>query len=75
MIRLKLKNCNTIITAKIWALLSCKIDKYEYLTRKEIDESRIIEQAMSTYSPLRNALEKQIKAIENQSESNALIKI
>ena len=41
--------------AKISALSSRKIDKYEYLTGKEIlpsDQSRITEQAKFTYSPL-----------------------
>ena len=41
--------------AKISALSSSKIDKYEYLTGKEIlpsDQSRITEQAKFTYSPL-----------------------
>ena len=39
-----------------------KVDKYEYLTGGEIlpsDESRIIEQAKFTYSPLGKAFEKQ----------------
>ena len=41
--------------AKISALSSGKIDKYEYLTGEEIlpsDQSRIIEQANFTYSLL-----------------------
>ena len=41
--------------AKISALLSGKIDKCQYLTGKEIlppDQSRIIEQAKFTHSPL-----------------------
>ena len=57
--------------AKISALSSGKIDKYEYLTNDEIlppDESRIIEQAKFTYSPLSRTFKKQIKAIENQAE-------
>ena len=55
--------------AKISALSSGKIDKYEYLTGKEIllfDQSRIIEQAKFTYSPLSKAFGKQIKTIEDQ---------
>ena len=55
--------------AKISALSSGKIDKYEYLTGEEIlpsDQSRIIEQAKFTYSPLAKAFEKQIKTIEDQ---------
>ena len=46
--------------AKISALSSGKIDKYEYLTGEEIlpsDQSRIIEQANFTYSPLGKALQ------------------
>ena len=48
--------------AKISALSSGEIDKYEFLTREEIfpsDQSRIIEQAKFTYSPLGKAFEKQ----------------
>ena len=47
--------------AKISALSSGKIDKYDYLTGKEIlqsNQSRIIEQAKFTYSPLGKAFEK-----------------
>ena len=47
--------------AKISALSSSKIDKYEYLTDEEIlpsDERRIIEQAKFTYSSLGKAFEK-----------------
>ena len=54
---------------KISALLSGKIDKYEYLTGEEIlpsDQSRIIEQAKFTYSPVGKTFEKQIKTIEEQ---------
>ena len=54
--------------AKISALSSGKIDKYEYLAGEEIlpsDQSRIIEQAKFTYSPLGKAFEKQIKTIED----------
>ena len=50
--------------AKISALPSSKIYKYEYLTGKKIlpsDQSRIMEQAKFTYSSLGKALEKQIK--------------
>ena len=49
--------------AKILTLLSGKIDKYEYLTNEQIlsDQSRIIDQAGFTYSPLRKAFEKQNK--------------
>ena len=54
--------------AKISALSSEKIGKYEYLTGEEIlpsDQWRVIEQAKFTYSPLGKALEKKTKAIEN----------
>ena len=55
--------------AKISALISGKIDKYEYLTGEEIlpsEQSRIIKQAKFTYSPLGRAFAKQIKTIEDQ---------
>ena len=58
-------------TAKISALSWGKIDKYEYLAREEIfpsDQSRIIEQAKFTYSPLSKAFEKLMKIIEGQEE-------
>ena len=54
--------------AKISALLSGKIDKYEYLTGEEmlpLAQSRVTEQAKFTYSPLKKALEKPIKTIED----------
>ena len=57
--------------AKISALSSGKIDKYEYLTGEEIlpsNQQQIIEQAKFTYSPLGKAFEKQTKAIEDQGE-------
>ena len=50
--------------AKISALSSGKIDKFEYLTVEEIlpsDQRRVIEQAEFTYSPLGKALQKQGK--------------
>ena len=53
--------------AKIPVLSSGKINKYQYFTGEEIlpsAESRIIEQAKFTYSPLGKAFEKQIKTIE-----------
>ena len=57
--------------AKISALSSGKLDKYEYLTGEEIlpsNQQQIIEQAKFTYSPLGKAFEKQTKTIENQGE-------
>ena len=53
--------------AKILALSSRKIDKYEYLTGEEIlppDQKRVIEQAKFTYSPLGKAFEKQIRKLK-----------
>ena len=58
-------------SAKISALSSGKIDKYEYLTGEEIlpsNQQQIIEKAKFTYSPLGKAFEKQIKTIEDQGE-------
>ena len=57
--------------AKISALSSGKIHKYEYLTGEEIlpsNQQQIIEQAKFTFSPLEKAFEKQIKTIEDQGE-------
>ena len=59
--------------AKVSVLSSGKIDKYEYLTGEEIlqsDQSRIIEQARFTYSPLGKAFEKERKTIEEQEKNN-----
>ena len=53
--------------AKISALSSGKIDKYEYLAGEEIllsDQRKVMEQVKFTYSPLGKALEKQKKTIE-----------
>ena len=58
--------------AKISALSSRKIGKYEYLTSEEIlpsTQQQIIEQAKFTYSPLGEAFEKQTKAIEDQGKN------
>ena len=57
--------------AKISALSSSKIHKYEYLTDEDIlpsNQQQIIEQTKFTYSPLGKAFEKQIKTIEDQGE-------
>ena len=54
--------------AKISALSSGKINKYELLTGEEIlpsNQEQIIEQAKFTYSPLGKAFEKQTKTIED----------
>ena len=57
--------------AKISALSSGKIDKYEYLSVGEIlpsNQQQIIQQGKFTYSPLGKAFEKQIKTIEDQGK-------
>ena len=57
--------------AKISALSSNKIGKYEYLTGEEIspyNQKQIIEQAKFTYSPVGKAFEKKIKTIEDQGK-------
>ena len=57
--------------AKISALSSGKLDKYEYLTGEEIlpsNQQQIIQQAKFNYSPLGNAIEKQRKTIEDQGK-------
>ena len=71
MIKLTMKNDIKREAAKTSALSSGKIDKYEYLTGDEIlpsDQSRIIEQAKFTYSPLSKTFEKQVKKIEEQGK-------
>ena len=60
-------------TAKVSALSSGKIDKYEYLTGEEIlppDQKRVIEQVQFAYSFLGKAFEKQTKTIEEQGKNN-----
>ena len=57
--------------AKISALLSGKIHKYEYITGEDIlpsNQQQITEQAKFTYSPLGKAFEKQTKTIEDQEQ-------
>ena len=57
--------------AKISALSSGKIRKYEYLTGEDIlpyNQQQIIEQAKFTYFPLGEAFEKQIKTIKDEGE-------
>ena len=57
--------------AKISALSSRKIQKYEYLSVDDIipsNQQQIIKQAKLTYSPLGKPFEKQIKTIEDQGE-------
>ena len=75
MIRLEMENYNTIITEKqkkISVFSSGKIDKYEFLTGKEIlptDQRRVIEQARFIYSLLGKPFEKRTKTIENQRKN------
>ena len=60
--------------AKISALSSGNIDKYEYLSGEEIlpsNQQQIIEQAKFTFSPLGEAFEKQTKTIEDQEKKQA----
>ena len=57
--------------AKISALWSGKLHKYEYLTGGDIlpsNQQQIIEQAKFTCSPLGKAFDKQIKTIEDQNK-------
>ena len=57
--------------AKISALWSGKIEKYEYLTGEEIlpsNQQQIIQQAKFTYSPLGKVFAKQAKTIKDQGQ-------
>ena len=57
--------------AKISALSSEKLNKYEYLTGEDIlpaTQQQIIEQTKFTCSPLGKAFDKQIKTIEEQGK-------
>ena len=57
--------------AKISALSSGKLDKYEYLSGEEIlpsNQQQIIQQAKFNYSPLGKAIEKQRRTIEDQGK-------
>ena len=58
--------------AEISVLLSGKIDKYRYLTGEKLlpsNQSRIIEQAKFTYSPLGKAFAKQIKQLKYKEKN------
>ena len=71
------------VAAKISALSSGKIDKYEYPTDEEMlpsTQQQIIENftnftnnANFTYSPLGKAFEKQTKAIEDQGKNKLIL--
>ena len=57
--------------AKISALSSGKLHKYEYFTGEDIlpfNQQQIIEQTKFTYSPLGKAFDKQIKTIEDHGK-------
>ena len=59
--------------AKISALSSGKIHKYEHLTGEDIlpyNQQQIIKQTGFTYSPLRKAFQKQVKTIEDHVEKH-----
>ena len=67
-----MKNYNKI-SREISALSSSKIDKYEYLTGKEIlpsDQSRIIEQAKFIYSLFGKGFENEQKQLKNKEKAN-----
>ena len=74
MIKLEIKKLQYNINreaAKISALSSGKIRKYECLTGENIlpsNQQEIVEQAKFTYSPSGKAFEKQIKTIKDQGE-------
>ena len=58
--------------AKISALSSRKVDKYDTLTGGKIlppDRRRVIEQVKFTYSPLGKAFEKQTKQLKNKKKN------
>ena len=61
--------------AKISALSSGRLDKYEYLTGDEIltsNQQQIIQQAIFNYSPLGKAIEIQIKTVKDQGEKQVV---
>ena len=62
-------------TAKVSALSSWKIDKYEYLIGEKIlpsGQSRIIEEAKFKYFPISKAFEWQINTTEEKGKKNKL---
>ena len=73
MIRLEMKKLQYVINreAKISALLSGKIYKYENLADEDLlpsNQQQTIEQAKFFYSPLGKAFEKQKKEIQDQGQ-------
>ena len=68
MIRLKMKNCNMILS-------SGKINKQEYLTGEEIQPSnqkQTIEQATFIYSPLGQAFERKTEIIKDKGKNQII---
>ena len=62
--------------AKISALSSGKIGKYEYLTGEEIlpsNHQQIIEQAKFTYSPLGKLLKNKQKLLKIKEKNNSML--
>ena len=73
--KLRNESYNTILAKKqqkYQVISSSKIDKYEYLTWKEIlpsNQIQFIEQGKFSYSPLGKTLEKQTRAIEDAAKN------
>ena len=64
------------VAAKIYALLSGKINKYEYLAAQEIlprQQQQIIEESKFTYSLLRKALEKHIETVKEHGKKQTQV--
>ena len=62
--------------AKISALSSGKLHKYEYLTGEDIlpsNQQQIIDETKFTYSPLGKAFDEQIKTIEDHGKSKLML--
>ena len=62
--------------AKVSALSSGKIDKYEYLTGEEIlpsNQQQIIEQAKFTYSPLGKLLKNKQKQLKIKQKNKVML--
>ena len=72
MLKLTIKNFNTILTEKQQKISASSLHKtaeYDYLTHEDILPSyqrQIIEKAKCAYSSLQKTFEKQIKTIEDQ---------
>lgn len=65
----KLQYDVNIVTTKMSASLSGKIDKYDYVTNEEVlapQQHRIIQGVKFFYSSLWKTLEKQVKGIDEQ---------